>query len=207
MNRFTSLYSVLVLIFILALSSCSVEKRTFNRGYHVSWNKHLRHISPAEGIAENELAENEIKQTPGSDEELNLEPVNAESLEQSCVFDQELSVESLASFEPSSEDFILAENPPSAPDTVYYYPKFEPFGIASFASAGGAILSCLVFFPVSILLAIAGIVFGAISFARYRRSPELYRKNGFAVAGFVLSILTLLVIVVGVVLIVLFLML
>jgi len=177
---------ILILSFILALNSCVIEKRTFNRGYHVSWNKQLRRTTPTEGMVKDELIWNEIKQTPVSDEELKFEPLKAGTHEKSTAVDQDLNFEPLESFEPLNIELPEA----STPDTVYIYPKFEPLGIASFAtslSAYGAFFIGIFFWEmliyVSLGLLVLGLVFGLLSLTEYSRNKIFYKKNVFGIIG------------------------
>ncbi len=188
-------FLTLILSFILILSSCTIEKRTFNRGYHVSWNRKVTSTPPGNrSTFENELAENEIKSDSKAVEEEGV-------LTDIAAKDQQLNLESIESPEPrqqteqlSEEDFILAKNPVQLDDTVYIYPKFEPRGIASFATSlaayGGFFIG--IFFwelliYISFGLLIAGLILGLLSLTEYGRNKIFYRKNVFGIIGTCLS--------------------
>ena len=57
-KTFPSLLLIIILIF--ATNSCSVEKRIYNKGYHVSWNKKLK-TNNSSIVDKSDLAENELE--------------------------------------------------------------------------------------------------------------------------------------------------
>ncbi len=192
MSRFLIL--ILLLSALDGLFSCAIEKRTFNRGYHVSWNRPLRTMTETTSV--DEFAKEEIKATPETKDEELRASVPAEEQIEPASEDQPLSPESIESFESSSsEDQILAENPAASTDTVYYYPKFERNGVVSFSMGLGAIASTIVattfgmygFLFLAFLLLITGLILGISSLSRYEKSPEVYRTNVFGVLGVIIN--------------------
>jgi hypothetical protein len=178
-----------ILLFILFISTqCTLEKRLYNKGYSLSWNK-KHHRQTGEG-SEGELEERKARYQL-TDSVLDL-------AEEASLNDQEMSADDTdLDYEPTG----IAEEPQTSPvsDTVYIDHVYVPSGVASFGVLGGAALSFGiavtfvfdVFFFIALALLIASFVLGIISVIEFKRNRKSYVYNSFGVIALVIDVLIL----------------
>jgi len=164
------LFCFLILIFF---TSCSIEKRLYGRGYHVTWHKRY-------------------SKTKGNEKEKKLEPV--ETAEEESVDSLEVVPENPAadSLQLSKEEKKKARKE-KYPDLPREERKFEPLGVLAFkillinipigligenATDPRVVAQMEIIF---LFILIIAFVLAIISMVRYLRNPKHYKFNIFAI--------------------------
>lgn len=197
----------------LVLDSCSVQKRYHRNGLTINWKKaSLKKKENQKGVTSH-VEEESIVSTSKKKETLTKnyqEPV----LLDLASSDTELSVPTLSNVIPqvanNSRDknqttSILTstknkpikdniKNTKKAVKKIIKSIKNKPAEEQKihWAALTGFITSLVGLFLLPILFGIVGIVFSAIALSQIKRSPELYKGKGFAIAGLVIGIVAVL---------------
>jgi len=176
-----------LIICLLFISSCTVENRLYNRGFHVEWNKKIK-------SNDNSIASKEIIQT-----ELEVPVVQpVDELEQSKEQDV---IQDVSDPEPES---VFNENAFEIPvkDTVYIddsTDKAEPYGVASALSLLGSVITFLVPFSMVSYLGLAffaaAFVLSIISMIRHAYYKGYYKNNTLGVLTFILCLVLIFIVV------------
>jgi len=185
--------TLLFIISTLLISSCSIQKRVYNNGYHITWNtmhKSMNNCSQellTEDKAESKNPENEIDQVPTKLEKISK---NQNEITTSSFIDQAIE-------KPTDNDLIqrISEkkqighlknkfnNPlkkivkkqnEKDPDA-----KINGFGLASFIIG---VLSVLF-----LLVGIIGLVFAIISLRQFKNNPGKYSHKWMAIVGLIIG--------------------
>lgn len=175
---------ITAMVFLLVLSCGSNRDLPANKSYGGSWQPASREIGSLH--------------SPANNSGVNI-PVAIDNNQNVKV------IPGLPAFFPQDQRFpvpgklfpksLIRSLPPDstsgAGQTAPATPKPEPFGLVSFIAA---ILSfgliAVGLYPFTILLAIAGIVFGLISKRIFRQKPGQYKWKGFSSWGLALSIIS-----------------
>lgn len=193
MNRLLLKAFISFVVAIVVLQGCTVEKRLYNRGFHVEWNKKR---------SGNEQAATEITPVDSEDEAEQNAQIDQEPDKQSAevVVEEDLKDDpaELTSETPSYEraDTLLRAKP--EPDTMMVEHKYEPVGIVALSMAiVGAILLT---FPTTVGLIISGVLFfsalvlSIISMIRFSRNRHRYKSNAPGVTVFVVCLILMLLV-------------
>lgn len=88
-------------------------------------------------------------------------------------------------------------SPGVAPQAAPTGPKTDPLAIASLALGAFSLLSCACLSFIVVPFALVAAILGFVSLSNVRNRPELYRGRELAIAGIVLSVLTIVLIVIA----------
>ena len=176
-------YLPLLIISILFFQCCTIEKRLYNKGYHLEWKGSSKHSeqqkSEQHDIAFKGSERNEAAEIPAK--------TNIELDEEEAVFrSEDLIVENT---EMATND-LSQKIPEIQKDTVYIYDyvENEPFGVASAVSLLASGLT--VFVPILSIGYIGLALFGAafvlsiISMIRFAMNRGYYKSNILGVITF-----------------------
>ncbi len=177
------LYTVgLGLLFSLIISSCSIEKRLYNKGFHVEWNRKNKQLR-----AEKE-ADQEIVFNSQDVESTNSTPITTAQLETTDHIYEQVTFANNDEVVDNSEgekiappietkDFVVYESNElnnEIPNVESNEPKKEGLAIASL------ILGLLG-------ISVVAIVLGLIQIHKVNQNPEQYGGKGMAAAGVLLG--------------------
>lgn len=176
--------SIFLILSFLIVTSCSIEKRLYNKGYHVDWHKKDKHTSTEETANRetktqynnSETAKTQTPQIEQSESENNrieLVPDNARKTNEYSdnIFAEEKSFdrkEGIISVHTTTKSISLSE--------VSTEPKKEGVAIASL------ILGLLG-------ISVVAIVLGLIQINKVNKQPTIYGGKGMATAGVLLGYL------------------
>jgi hypothetical protein len=213
MKNFTYLISIL-LIAAMFLSSCSIDKRLYRKGYNVQWNsKHpaageatassgdIKPIEnvlvPIEAIDEAStftatlddatmiILNNSVIEVPETRQpEVNTESAQAERADISAKAD-DAPVNKILNLKASGSKKANAA-------VVDQTGELKPH-VLSILSLIAGILSFVAYFG-AIPLGILAVVFGFIALKRINANPETYRGRGIAIAGIICGFVALAII-------------
>lgn len=179
------------LLFILFIAAqCTVQKRLYNKGYSVSWNRKFQ--------KENECVKDEV---------FNQSDIESKNGSVTDSLDASFSSQTdLLAGEEAEQPVIVAysvtdteKSLVNAADTVYVDAVYVPSGIASFAALAGAGVSLglgvfsiyWIFFLVAIALLLVSFVLGIISVIQFKRKRKAYIYNSFGVIALVCDVFAL----------------
>lgn len=172
----------LCLLITLSITSCSVEKRLYTKGYNIEWHKrHKQQSTNLTGIAEipseiSQAGHREIESTRSENAEVHEEVINPASTpdvtdisptDNPKLTEQQRQVEQNNS---ANQSIRLEQN--AVKDSEQ--PKQDGLALASL------ILGILG-------LTILAIVLGLIQLHRIKKQPEVYSGKGMAIAGVLLG--------------------
>lgn len=177
MKRCTELF--LLLMLIVFVQSCTIEKRLHGRGYHITWHKRYR---PAKGNeVKQELPDTLVAETPAP--EILPDPVEDPEVET-----PEADTEQVTPKHDKAEDY------PKLPREER---KFEPLGVLSAKILAVAIATVfledhasgqtqIVLWSITFIVVLTlAFVLGIISMIRYLRHPRHYKFNIWALLSIV----------------------
>ena len=188
-KNLTLLFSFFIGLFF---SSCSIQKRVYTNGYHITWNtKHKSSTSSSkELLTETKgtyISENEIEQVQPEFEQVSNDPIEItnnsfinQAIEKPTTKDlirktsEKEKVRQLKniSSHPLKKDLkTQKEKSPNA--------KINGFGLASFIIG---ILSVLFLF-----IGIIGLVFAVISLRQFKNNPAKYSNKWMAIVGLIIG--------------------
>ncbi len=193
----------LLLLVIILLSSCSIEKRHYTKGYSVNWfshksnndNKYSRSASkPIEELktkANEDYLTASTKNKPAdkaSETPLIIEPTAI------AVRKTKLPIK-LQRLLPNS--FETKIYPDTLAQKIQSKRRVSAIALISFVSSLLGIVGVIIAITAGIitglsLLLLVGLVVGSIAIHKIKKHPEKYRGRNFAIWGIVLSILGLL---------------
>ncbi|WP_294671766.1 hypothetical protein [uncultured Fluviicola sp.] len=195
------------------LTNCTIEKRVFQKGYHIEWKKKVSEKEAeetADRITKSQQQAGLVAETPF---ESNVTPETEKPLPEP-VTEPELP-------ESMAEPITLSENPVSIHSmesenheiTSSVHQKsvkgaweteerkvFELFGVMSFglyfssltlAILGIVLLTSPYFFVAAGFMILLALIFGIISVDKYRRDKSAYRLNFFGYFGMIASLATI----------------
>jgi hypothetical protein len=195
------------------LTDCTIEKRIFQKGYHLEWKKkapkkdetgavnlitenHQETALAAETPAESNLVLKSEKPNP----ELAPAPEFRAPITEPAILTKKTA--SIHSREPEKRKITAPAHPTAANDVweVEERKEFELFGIMSFglyfssmalAIAGIILLTSPYFFVAAGFLILLALIFGIISVDKYRRDKSKYHRNFFGYFGMIASLATI----------------
>ncbi len=199
---FRFLFSCILIVFLTA--QCTIQKRLYNKGYSVSWNKRFREESK------------EIKNVTDEDNSSEKQEIRNESTDSAVAenADQEsISTDNLEIVDPV-EPILFDESKLKEPlaDTIYIRSVNVPSGVAALGLLGGslvtfgaAIVIGLDFLLIaSVLLMIASFILAIISLVEFHRNRKLYLSNTCGVIAMVIDSIFLAFTLVGLILVLIF---
>lgn len=201
------------------LTNCTIEKRVFQKGYHIEWKKKADSDKVSEEITGlhnssdhySERQKREEKPTFEEHTAINsLIPENTEA-ERICFYSEtKISDQSKAASSKMKLPESVSELRSTKPTLVNQKDedaqtqitprKFEPTGIASFVfyflGLGLGLCAIVATNPIAVLgftalLLLTALILGIISAVRFRRNRELYEGNFFGYFGLFASAGTL----------------
>lgn len=209
-----SIYYFVLIPGIILLTNCTIEKRVFQKGYHIEWKKKKTKNTPSETSVS--LIESSPKQAqpeeraasfPEKDSLSSIEKTAPEKPEttQSPVINKNnstSSTEQLPEPERIEPNQIIYKK--KTPGQTYMNEndatEVELFGVMSFGMYFAAIVFTLMgiiafnsgyVVILAAFLLLLSLVFGIISVIRYRRNKERYRRNFFGYFGLIASMITI----------------
>ncbi|WP_300664531.1 hypothetical protein [Fluviicola sp.] len=209
-----SIYYFVLIPGIILLTNCTIEKRVFQKGYHLEWKKKTPKSIPSEtsvSLIESspEQAQTKEKATMFSEND-SLLPVEKTVIEKPEGNESPATSKSnsVTSTEKLPEPERIEQDPsdhqkktPNQTDMDESDAKeVELFGVMSFsmyfASIVFTLMGILAFNSGYVVIAAAfllvlALVFGIISVIRYRRNKERYRRNFFGYFGLIASMVTI----------------
>lgn len=177
---------ILPFVFLLLVFSCTIEKRVYNKGWHIETKQRLKQqpevISPAvpkiQGVAETDEVVTENS------------PIASE-----ITIPTAIGTEITDQMTENSSDPATSEKVTIAPKKlrpVDREPTIEPFGLASFSSFGLAIVTLAVglipglslFQTIALACLALAIILGVISFIRWNlQPPGTYKRKWLTWVG------------------------
>ncbi len=179
-----------ILLILFVTTQCALEKRLYNKGYSVSWNKKLH---GSRNQVQEEMFEakqhNIYAQTDSISDLSGIMPLVGDA-----VVDSDS--------EPLNDESAVIVGKPMTnyADTVYVDHYYVPSGVASFGFLIGAVAATFagVFFYFEFLfIAVAALflisfVLGIISAVQFRNNRNLYASNTFGIIALVIDSMLLL---------------
>lgn len=179
-----SMKPLLLLLSLILVFGCTVEKRLYQRGYAIQWHTHRANTnSQSEQQLKDELT-SEMATTTSTDSEETTQEVTNTTI-----------ASATDSLETNSPISVRTTQEASA-DTLYVTPQVQPEGIVSGIAGIGSVgllvatyfsTFTLLFFFSAIALGIIALVFGIRSIVLYKRAPYLYTNNIAGIIGTVLG--------------------
>lgn len=178
----------LAIVVCLFISSCSLEKRHYSKGYNIEWN-HRKHV---------ELVKLEPKNTIQLVPKTTKYQSNTASTNKperkifnSPVFPYLKSTlksnKNLSKLFQQNNIIAKGNQQPHDSGTINDEPKkTEGLGLAGFIIG---ILGLLVPAIIGFFLCIIAVIFSAISLDKFKQYPEEYKGKGFAITGLILGII------------------
>ena len=182
---------------IIALSSCTMEKRAYRQGYHISWNNNSNHHLTAKNNVKKHNDKGEAQIDEQSETAKTIDDRYIEDDNQIASLDNKQII--LPKKQPIHIDAkSLIGNSKELQTTIPYVfksnksfeksaiaseeKKVEPLGLIGFIASLLALVLCLTTTLIELIfvLSILGIVFGAISLGKIRRHSDKYKGRGFA---------------------------
>lgn len=196
---------IAILLLIFTLTQCTVQKRLYNKGYSISWNRKFQ--KEKAGETHEQLADETDEAEKSFAVTDTLVPGNLTTDDIPAVDAPALNTE---------DEVILAENSTKKPltDTVYIVSKNVPEGVAAAcllagsligsrvaavlptALIGYAFIACAAMFFASLILAIASMIV-------YRRYRKDYLTNALGKMTFIIDMVIIATVIVLAILIVL----
>lgn len=196
------------------LTNCTIEKRVFQKGYHIEWKKKkasqkeaeeptvgmTENLQQADLVVETPFEINMVPETEKTNSEQFPEPELPESIaEPIAASEKPVSIHSM---EPENHETTSSVHPKSATETWETEERkvFELFGVMSFglyfSSLTLAILGIVLatspyFFVAAGFMILLSLIFGIISVDKYRRDKSAYRLNFFGYFGMIASLATI----------------
>ncbi len=181
---------IITIVFLSLLFSCTIEKRLYNKGFHVEWKKNAKSV---DGNIE--------KPNPISTDDRNeLEPAVDDVLSEPSLTDEtEANQNSIDSLDQVIIDDSQLKTPEK--DTVFIYddaPTNEPTGVAaSLAFVASMIATRLTIIPgfgyIILFFFALAFILSIISMIRYSYQRGYYKSNILGVLTFILCMVTILV--------------
>lgn len=206
------LLTILGISLLFVLSSCTVQKRVHTPGFHIDWHiadkkSNKKNINKTN--SEDQLVNKKQIQNPNYDNNLDasldnfiqankITPLNInERNELNDDFKTETTKVKNAVGRRSGDEvnnFKPKDERTSSQNQLNYSEKqIEPFSLIGFiAGLLGLILLFTVGFP--FLLGSAAVVLSIIGLSQFNKEPEKWKGKGFAIAGLILGLLTILII-------------
>lgn len=176
----------LPIVLFLLVFSCTIEKRLYNKGWHIETKQRLKQqpevISQEESNIQTTESANKVPTTSITEPENTFQ---TESVTEST--DQLITAKTEALSIPEKELTTAVK-----PIKRYREPTIEPFGLASFSSLGLALLSLAfslipglsVLQVVTLICLVLATILGVISFIRWRKkSPGTYKMKWLTWVG------------------------
>ncbi len=206
---------IFIIVTMLAIAGCTIEKRLFQPGYSIEWKKKIPQKDANETASKfSDSKENadSIAHTSSSNYALleKNKPLPLSGEENSPV--PELTKNNSEVPTKTQEPIISYRNESHEIDPVLSQKKaidiieaedkkeFELFGIMSFglyfsslalAIAGIVLLTSPYFFVAAGFMILLSLIFGIISVDKYRRDKAKYRRNFFGYFGMIASLATI----------------
>lgn len=183
------LKQITFLLLVFALTQCTVEKRLYNKGYHVSWNRKIQNKTEKVDEVADEDAENEnvssVVDTVLSDNDV---------IQNDALVDESMTV-------PETDSVL--ESPVSKPelaDTVYIVSKNVPEGVAAACLLAGSMIGAraAILLPVSYVglglvtcgvMFLASFVLAIISMVVFANHRKDYLTNALGKLTFILDLI------------------
>lgn len=191
-----------VILVITFASSCSIQKRVHRKGYSISWSKNY---STEKLIAEKSQSVSEKQSEKKSTEEVDVVLQPLKSIVH--LRPQKRTIDDTESSETRREHLFVEKEKKSFrygqklesdyssldPNNSEEGKKVEGFGVAGLISVlTGLVMAFFISILIGMVLAVIGIVFGAIGIRRYMNDPKKYGGNGMAIASLALGIILML---------------
>lgn len=213
----TKLIAIILGTCVCALfTNCTIEKRIFQKGYHIEWKKKtqsdkisaemttLQHTSDNYSETEEKPTAEEHpapNSTATENTETGTRPFYTETnlSDQPKIAEPEMNLPGSVSESQIKKTDLLTQNDEDVQSQITPG-KFEPVGIASFVfyflGLGLGLCAIAATNPVAILgftalLLILALILGIVSVVRFRRNRELYERNLFGYFGLIASAGTL----------------
>lgn len=192
--------SIITLVFLVILTSCSVEKRHYMSGYNFDWKKGKSGVISKEGDMqitsniENDTESNPVR-TDISEEVLTA----SANKEQQIVLPQKAKT-NFALIDNPLQSFKKEKAKPTFKSEfkkglkILEAPNDEPktHGLAVAGMILG-ILSLVTFYG-AFLFGLLAIIFGAVAISKIKANPNKYKGKGMAKAGLICGIIAIAVI-------------
>jgi hypothetical protein len=196
------------------LTNCTIEKRVFQKGYHIEWKKKKVSQKEAEeptvGMTEDQQQADLVAETPSESNPVpETEKTNSEQFPEPELSESPAEpikpVEkpvSPHSMKPENHEITSSVHQKSVKETWETEERkvFELFGVMSFglyfSSLTLAILGIVLatspyFFVAAGFMILLSLIFGIISVDKYRRDKSAYRLNFFGYFGMIASLATI----------------
>jgi lysylphosphatidylglycerol synthetase-like protein (DUF2156 family) len=210
------LFLSIAFISVLA-SNCTIEKRVFQKGYHIEWNKKVQQSKtsdeitktlvstdhsetelPEEVLIHDENPENTSLITKQNEPEAVTFYTNTKSVDEPVKTSHAINSYQLASREKEipNDQTTLKDRQDNTDENPNTPRKSEPVGIASFVfyllGVGlglGAIFAMnpIVFLGFTAFLLLTALILGIVSVVRFHRNRDLYQQNFFGYFGLIAS--------------------
>lgn len=196
------------------LTNCTIEKRIFQKGYHIEWKKKkvsekdaeetadriTKSQQQADLVAETPFESNLVPETEKTNPEGIPEPELRESMAEPIIPSE--NPVSTHSMEPQNREITSSVHQKSVKGAWETEERkvFELFGVMSFGlyfcSLALAVISifalnALPTIVIACFMILLSFVFGIISVKRYRRNRSDYRRNFFGYFGLIASAVTI----------------
>lgn len=207
----------IIVIAVAAISSCTIEKRLYQRGYHVEWNGRNRELKHNFGkdasvnsentnsvsniIEDKEVENNFVNQTELAQSD---EPIFASGDEISTNFEivemaNDKSISLILNKNPLKSKISNTVNLKKPNQKTDEEPKYHWQAIAGFSLGILSWFSALVtgVYLLSFLFAVmivTGMVFSILAIIKINKSPEIYRGKTFALFGIILNPIALFIV-------------
>ncbi|MNK24788.1 hypothetical protein D3C87_431020 [compost metagenome] len=210
---------------MMMLTNCTIEKRLFQKGYHVEWKKKAPHDqasgesnklpAPSDDLAK-KAPEKASVPNPDTESPLAIAEKTEPATSPSSTATQPADKVPTSGQKADSKESISIKNetastPPNQKDEEDPEPQtkpktFEPVGISSFSlyfiGLTLGIVGILAANPVglmgiSALLLLSALVLGIVSVVRSHRHKEWYKPNFFGYFGMIASASTLIIFVIA----------
>jgi len=198
---------ILLFFFIFTLLiGCTVEKRLYESGYHVSWNKPIKKSKhnndlqqeniEKEIVINEKVLQEEVSEPINSSIEEIKEPVFIATNDDSEIIstivkeDRQFSINNEHKNESIQESQITkSEIPQNNKDLVVNNNNIEEIPKVHWGAIAGFICGIVSIFIFGIIFSIAGAVFSAIALTAISQNPGKYRGQGLAIAGLIISVI------------------
>ena len=199
-------------------TNCTIEKRVFQKGYHIEWKKksssdnHSEKITGIQNASDDHLQKQDREEALLADEHKEIRlptpenpgvettfPAGSKPVDEPTASAQKVKLSKLDSETHQSEK-SSSDQKEEDTDTQITPRKFEPVGIASFVfyflGLGLGLCAIAATNPIAVLgftaiLLLTALILGIVSVVKFHRNRELYEQNFFGYFGLFASIGTL----------------
>lgn len=200
------------------LTNCTIEKRVFQKGYHIEWKKKAspgrtsEEITTLQNASDDYFEKQKQEEQPTAEEHTAINSTAPENTEIGTIsFYTEIPTSGQQKMSESEIKLSgsVSESQTKKPDSAVQKDedvqsltprKFEPVGIASFVfyflGLGLGLCAIAATNPVAVLgftalLLLLALILGIVSVVRFHRNRELYEWNHFGYFGLIASAGTL----------------